>query len=106
MHETVIAKQIIEEAMKHGKVKEITIEVGDIAHLPANEMKEVMQNMTKWKIIVKQKKAKVKCDCGYTGEPKIIEKKHGFVLFECPKCGSMPKVLEGEDIIIKEVKVE
>jgi len=33
MHETIIAKQIIDEAKKHGKVRSIVVEVGDLAHL-------------------------------------------------------------------------
>jgi len=106
MHETIIAHKIIEEAQKYGDVVGITIEVGDLAHLPANEMKEVMEGLTDWKINVTETKAKVKCECGYEGRPKIIHKGHDSTLFECPKCRKVPKIIKGDEIILKEVKVK
>lgn len=106
MHETVIAKKIIEEAEKHGTVKQITIEVGDLAHLPAEDLKKTMDKMVDWKVEVIPKKAKVKCECGFEGEPKITERSHDLTVFECPECGSLPRILEGENIIIKDVGVE
>lgn len=106
MHEKTIANGIITEASKHGDVKAITIEVGDLAHLTAEELKEAMSDLVKWKIKIIKKKAIVECSCGYRGEPKIVEKRHGYVLFVCPVCGAVPKVVEGGDIVIKEVVVK
>ncbi|MFH1589452.1 MAG: hydrogenase maturation nickel metallochaperone HypA [archaeon] len=107
MHEQTIAKAIIEEAAKHGKVKSITIEVGDLGHLPAHEMEEVLKTLTDWKITVTKKKAIVKCECGYKGEPNIVEKGHDHNVFRCPKCNAMmPKILDGDQIILKELEVE
>ncbi len=106
MHETIIANQIIEEAKRHGNVKAVTINVGDLAHLPSHELEECLKKLVEWKITVTEKKAKVKCSCGYEGEPKIIEKGHDSTVFQCPKCGNAPDVLDGDKIIIKEVEVE
>jgi len=107
MHETIIAKQIIEEAQKQGKVREITVEVGDLGHLPAHELEECLKGMTTYKIKIKKKKAIIKCKCGYKGEPHIIEKAHDFSLYECPKCKAPnPEILEGKDIKLVEVKVK
>ncbi len=113
MHETIIAKQIIEKAeeqakLNNSKVLEITVEVGDLGHLPADEMKEVLENLKgkEWKINITQKKALVKCNCGYQGEPKILEKGHDHNVFVCPECGEIPQILEGENIILKSVKLE
>lgn len=108
MHEQTIAKAIIEEAVKHGKVKSITIEVGDLGHLPANEMEEVLKTLTDWKVIVTKKKATIKCEeCGYQGEPNIVEKGHDHNVFRCPECEAMmPKILDGNNIILKELEVE
>jgi len=106
MHETIIASSIIDEAKKQGNVKAVTIEVGDLAHLPSKELEECLKNLVEWKITINEKKAKVKCNCGYEGEPKIIEKGHDSTVFQCPKCGNTPEVLEGDKIIIKEVEVE
>ena len=106
MHETVLANKIIEKAKEHGKVKSILVEVGQLAEVPAHELAETLKKMIDWEILVTEKKAKVKCSCGYEGEPKIVEKRHEMTLFVCPKCSSLPKVLEGKDIILKEVEVE
>jgi|TARA_Y100000310_G_scaffold345817_1_gene470420 Zn finger protein HypA/HybF involved in hydrogenase expression len=105
MHETIIAQKIIEDAKKHGEIKSAVIEVGEIAHITAKELKETLTDMVSWSITVTEKKAKVKCSCGYEGEPKIIERKHDLVYFECPECGKVPSVLEGSQIILKEVEV-
>ncbi len=104
MHESVFANQIIEEASKKGEVKSIVVEVGDLAHLPGEDLKQALEDRVNWKIKIEEKKAKVKCSCGYEGEPEIVEKKHDFTLFKCPKCGSIPEILDGQDIILKEVE--
>ena len=107
MHEQAIAKDIIYEASKQGKVTSITVEVGDIAHLPLHELEEVLKTMTTWKVVMKKKRAKVHCTCGFIGEPVIMEKGHDHNIFKCPKCNAlMPKVLEGKDIVLVNVEVE
>ncbi len=107
MHETIIAKKILKEAKekaKGKKIKSITLEVGELAHLPANELKEVLRTIADFKIIVKQVKAKVKCECGYEGPPRILAQHHDFTLFECPECSKQPKILSGTDIVLREIK--
>ena len=107
MHEQGIAQEIIKEATKHGTVKAITVEVGDLAHLPRGEMEQVLKKMTPWEIKTTSKKATIKCTCGYVGEPHIVEHGHDHSIFECPKCkAAMPQILEGKDIILKDVEVE
>ena len=105
MHETVIANKIIEDAKQHGEIKSAVIEVGELAHITAEELRETLSNMVNWNITITEKKAKVNCDCGYEGTPKIIERKHDLIYFECPECGKVPNVLEGSQIILKEVEV-
>jgi Zn finger protein HypA/HybF involved in hydrogenase expression len=107
MHETIIAKEILKEAKqkaKGKKIKSITIEVGELAHLPANELKEILRAMADFKIIVKHVKARVKCECGYEGAPRILAQHHDFTLFECPECSKQPKILCGADIVLKEIR--
>lgn len=108
MHEQTIAKAIIEEATKHGKVESIVVEVGDLGHLPAHEMEEILNSMTDWKVTIQEKKATIECEqCSYKGEPDIVEKGHDSTVFRCPKCKAMmPKILDGDEIILKEVEVE
>ncbi|MBU1199568.1 MAG: hydrogenase maturation nickel metallochaperone HypA [Nanoarchaeota archaeon] len=109
MHETIIVKNILEEISKKAqgkKITSITIEVGDLAHLSAEELKEFMSNMVDYDIIVNNVKALVECVCGYKGEPKILMHSHDLTLFECPKCQLTPKVLKGEDIVLREIKTQ
>ncbi|MBW2971788.1 hydrogenase maturation nickel metallochaperone HypA [Candidatus Woesearchaeota archaeon] len=107
MHDALISKDIIGAARKQGKVKGITVEVGDLGHVPAEELKETLDKMVPdWQVRVVKKKAKVKCSCGYNGEPNILEHSHGHSLYTCPRCGLVPQVTEGQDIVLKEVEVE
>jgi Zn finger protein HypA/HybF involved in hydrogenase expression len=103
MHEQIIAKQIIEKAKERGDVAGVTIEVGDLAHIPAEELEEIMKKMTDWNIEIIQKKATVKCSCGYKGEPSILHKGHDSTIFVCPKCQEIPQVIDGTEIILKKI---
>jgi Zn finger protein HypA/HybF involved in hydrogenase expression len=69
-------------------------------------MEATLKKMVNWDVIMLRKEGKVKCSCGYEGVPKIVEKQHGHTVFVCPECGSVPDVLEGGDIILKEVVVD
>jgi Zn finger protein HypA/HybF involved in hydrogenase expression len=106
MHETIIASEIIKKAKQQGKVKSIVVEVGELANIPAHHLEEALAKMTGWKIKMLEKKASVKCTCGFKGQPRITEKSHDAVFFECPKCKKIPFVVEGKDIMLKEVEVD
>jgi len=106
MHETIIANDIIKQAEKQGKVLSITVEVGDLAHLPSHELEECLKSLVNWKVNIIEKKATIKCSCGYKGEPKILSKGHDSTVFVCPKCENIPKILDGNQIILKDVEVE
>ena len=110
MHETVFAARIIEEAKKHGNVEAITVEVGDLAHVPASDLAETLRQMAGadgWNVDVVEKKATIKCSCSYEGEPKILAKEHDNTIFECPKCkdGKLD-IIDGDEIILKEIKIK
>ncbi|MBD3304605.1 hypothetical protein GF343_05660 [Candidatus Woesearchaeota archaeon] len=107
MHEGFIAKELIDKAKEQGNVKKVTIEVGDLAHLPADELKDALEKRVDWEVEVIRIPGLVECRCGYRGEPKILEKAHDLTLFECPKCKKVPfKIIEGEEIVLKDVVVE
>ena len=106
MHETKIAASIIAEAKKQGTVKKAIIYCGALAHLPAHELQKVMEVMAPFTVEVKETAAKVSCNCGYVGEPKIEMHSHDLAIYFCPRCMRVPKVLEGKDIILKKVIME
>jgi len=106
MHETIIAANIIKEAKKLGDIKSVNVEVGELGHLPAKELEMTLRTLTKWNIVVKEKKATVRCKCGYNGRPKILERGHDMCLFVCPKCEKVPEILEGNQIKILSVETK
>lgn len=107
MHEAFIAQKIIDKAEEQGKVQKIVLEVGDLAHLPAEDLEEALKKRVNWEIEIIKVPGEVQCKCGFKGAPKVLEKAHDLTLFECPKCKEIPtKIISGEDITIKEVVVE
>ncbi len=106
MHELFAVQKLIEEAQKQGKVKAIEIELGELAPVHDHDLLKTFKQLTNWKVKVTETKAKVRCECRYEGEPKIIERTHDAVLYTCPKCGKKPAIVEGDEIVLKEVIVE
>lgn len=105
MHEEAFTSAIINEAQKHGNVYEIYVEVGELAKIPPKHLQKHLHEKTNWQVLVTEKQGKVACLCGYNGRPKVIERGHDFVLYTCPSCHGQPTVLEGDQVILKEVKV-
>ena len=105
MHETVIAKNLITEAEKQGKVTAVEIEVGELAHLTKEELEETMKTMVDWALDVKEIPATVQCVCGYKGRPKILERGHDVCMYVCPKCENVPGIEVGGDIVLKKVAI-
>ncbi len=106
MHDTIAAKEIISQAKKHGNVKKIFVEVGDLAPIRAEDMEENLKKFVDWEIEVIKKPAVVKCVCGYEGEPKVLERAHDFVMFCCPKCNLVPEDVKGTKIILKKIVLQ
>ena len=107
MHEHIIVDQIIKEAEKQGKVKRILIEVGDLANMLPKDLEEALKAKVDWKVEIDETESLIRCSCGYEGKAKIVEKEHDSTIFCCPKCDYMgPKVISGDEIIIKEVEID
>lgn len=103
MHGLAIAQEIVEKAEKKGKVSAIAVEVCELAAITAEELRETLKGLVNWKVTVTEKQAVVECECGYRGRPKITERMHDLVLFECPRCEDVPKVIEGKEIRLAKV---
>lgn len=106
MHETVIARSIIEEARKHGNVKEIHLEIGELAHVPSNDLLRCLKEIVRWKIVSSDVMAKARCDCGFEGHPDILDRGHDYFYIECPRCRNIPTLIKGQDIKILKVVAE
>lgn len=101
MHEHSFSKGILRNIKNKDNVKKITIEVGTLAGIePLHLKKHIMDICPGWDVEVFEKESKVRCECGFKGSAKILEKLHDLVIFECPKCGEVPEVLDGGNIKI------
>ena len=100
MHEHSFIQAIIKDIEDKDAVQEISIEVGELAGIEADHLAKHIEEETGWNVEVYQKDALVECECGYKGKPKIRERLHDMVIFECPTCKQIPKILEGKDIKI------
>jgi len=107
MHETIISDKIIKAAREQGDVQEITLEIGELAHIPTGELIACLNELVKWKINYTEIKSKVRCDCGFIGNPNVLERGHDSFLIECPKCKSnVMDILMGKEIKLVSVKVK
>ena len=106
MHGIHIAGDLISKAREQGKVKKAFIELGEIANITKFDLANQMDNLADFEYEIKEIPSKVECSCGYNGSPKIVERLHEEVLIECPKCTQVPKILEGDKIVLESVEVE
>ncbi|MBD3164100.1 hypothetical protein GF323_02795 [Candidatus Woesearchaeota archaeon] len=106
MHGIHIAGELIAKAREQGKVRKAFIELGKLANISKADLSRQMKNLAGFNFVIEEEEAKVRCGCGYEGKPKITERQHDIVLFECPLCGEKPEVLNGDEIVLKSVEVE
>lgn len=105
MHEIIFAKNIINQIPESDKdkVQSIEIEVGELAEVTPEELKQALEQLTAWQVTVKPMPSGVKCQCGYSGKANIKERGHHVVIYNCPSCGIVPRVIVGQDIKLKRV---
>ena len=122
MHEFSMATRIVEtvlrtaEVQKARKVKEVKLTIGALSFLNAEQVKFAYNVLSEGtllegsELIVKEKKAKVRCEkCGYEGPISNIEDPAYHFYFPsllCPKCGGTSTVIEGKECILESVKME
>lgn len=99
-HESKVVENILKEV---GNAKKVKVLVGELSGYTVDEIKRALEPRIECE--VEEEKGIVKCECGFEGNPKILEKEHDFVFFECPKCSAIPEILKGKDIIIKDICV-
>ena len=105
-HEQVYVQDIVQAATARGKVEAITVEVGELAPILAEDLETAMR-FTGWTLTVTTKPGTIQCRCGYTGSPVITDKGHDYTIFHCPECAAdLPVIIDGKDVVLKAVVVK
>ncbi len=108
MHEISICQRILEESKKAGAKKSISIEVGELAVLSGNEIISTIKDLDpKMRVEIKEIKNKILCPkCNSENQANILEKGHGYSIYECSSCQNKKdlKILQGGEIRIVEVE--
>ena len=104
MHEHSFIEAILENVEDRGNVKKIVLEVGELVGIGGGHLREhILERFGDWDVEVLEKESLVRCECRFEGRAKVLERLHDLVIFECPKCGEVPEVLEGD--VIKIIKI-
>lgn len=126
MHEVSLAASILSKAIEIGgvrgtsKIEEVTVEVGKLMSLDAEEFTSAFQMVAKGtiaegaKLRLVEGDVRIRCpDCGYEG---IVEYKGrqyhhlkpilSTLGLKCPKCGSDAEIIGGMDAFLKGMKIK
>lgn len=100
MHEHTFTQSILSNIKNRQDVTKITLEIGELVGIEPKHLASHIKEQTNWNIKTIQVPAMVKCNCGYKGKPKILERIHDLIIFNCPACGQLPKITKGNKIKI------
>jgi len=133
MHEINIADKVLREARNAGAKSFFRVEIGALCEITADELEEGLKMLTEVSVVgnynvfgnvilqksggdlrdseinfkVDFKQSRIKCKCGYSGRANIVDRGHGYCVWNCPRCGLSGKnvaVLDGGEIKIIEVE--
>ena len=121
MHEygitSMLVENILEQVTKHNakRVINVEVEVGEFAFLNLDQIEFCYESLIANSILVgsiiilSEKKGTVKCDeCDYLGGVKTIDEDgmhYGVMSFMCPKCSGYTRIVDGQDFVIKRIKM-
>ncbi len=103
MHEHTFIHAIIEPIENKENVKGVELEVGELAGITPEHLKEHLVEETGWEVKVSPRSSFIVCECGYKGPARIKQRLHDLVIFDCPKCEKIPLQADGKDIKILKV---
>jgi hydrogenase nickel incorporation protein HypA/HybF len=123
MHEVSVVADliaaIVEELKKYEviSVEEVTIVVGKLTNLGAEQMEFAYEIMSKdtilegSKLVIEEEEIVLKCEaCGYDGPAKVIdlgeEAHYKMPVLSCPECGGEVTITAGKSCCVKSAKIE
>jgi hydrogenase nickel incorporation protein HypA/HybF len=109
MHEYAIAYDLYatsrKTAVEHSArlVKKVSVEVGKMAMVNPEQVvflfdtiKEEDPLFTTTLLECREMAPQTRCSCGYSGEE----------IFVCPRCGALPEMVKGREIVVTSVELE
>ncbi len=109
MHEYAIAYDLYatsrKTAVEHNarQVKKVSVEVGKMAMVNPEQVvflfdtiKEEDPLFTTTLLECREMAPQTRCSCGYSGEE----------IFVCPRCGALPEMVKGREIVVTSVELE
>jgi hydrogenase nickel incorporation protein HypA/HybF len=109
MHEYSIAYDLYATARKAAienhasQVKKVSVGVGKMAMVNPEQViflfdtiKEEDPLFEKTVLECEEVPPETKCSCGYTGEE----------IFICPRCGALPELVKGREIVVMNIEIE
>jgi hydrogenase nickel incorporation protein HypA/HybF len=109
MHEYAIAYDLYATARKAAnehhatQVKKISVEIGKLAMVNPEQVVFLFDTLktddplfTKAVLDCHEAEPESTCPCGYTGSE----------VFVCPKCGALPTLVRGREIVVTNVEIE
>jgi len=112
-----IVQNVLAEAEKRGakKVTEVHLVIGKLTFLGLEQVRFAYEALTKdtimegSKLFIEEQEGTVKCNhCGFEGGFKYEDNPMYHVhvpSLKCPKCGSVVKIVAGNDCTIKSIKM-
>lgn len=122
MHEygitTMLVEKIINEVNTNmGKrVIDVEVEIGEFTFLNFDQIEFCYETLIPdsilkgSKILLKHKEGKVRCDnCHYEGKANTLGEEEGIhfgvLTFMCPECEGYTRIIEGQDFVIRRIKI-
>jgi hydrogenase nickel insertion protein HypA len=122
MHEYSVASGMVEAILRKlkelkevGKVKEVHLLKGELLHLSEPALIQAYEILTEGtplegsRLMIKEIKTQVECECGYSGRVKYYDFGPGIdlmPLLECPICGSPAKIKCGRELELIKLVIE
>lgn len=109
MHELSIAYDIFatakRAAVEHGaaQVTKVAVELGELTMVNPEQVEFLFSTFCEEDpafsgtvLEYRTVRPKVRCRCGYEGDE----------LYVCPRCGSLPEIIEGREIVVTNIEIE
>jgi len=113
-----IINAVLDELKGHDvrAVEELTIVIGDLTNLGADQMGFAFEVMTKdtilsgAKLTIDREPVRLLCkECSYDGKAEILRNEgydHSILILSCPKCKGPVKVTEGMSCRIRSIRIK